>query len=249
MSSIPEQAAPTELTVDALARAAGVPVRTIREYQALGLLPPPRREGRVGIYAASHIARLRLIQRLQERGYSLAAIRDLLSAWRDGADLGDVLGLAPDQLVHVDEPGTPATIEQLTALLPTLVPDHFDALVDVGIVERCGADRYCVPSPSLLQLACDLLNVGYEPSLVLAFFQSMRTSVDAVVDAALTTLAQRPIDADTSDLLAVAQRGRGLLSHGLGRLTVHTLGRRLGVEDEESAAQAIGQLLDPKVSS
>ena len=247
--SIQEPAPTTELTIDDIAQLVGTPVRTIREYQALGLLPPPRRKGRVGMYAHSHVARLRLIQRLQERGYSLAAIRDLLSAWRDGADLADVLELAPDQLVHVDEPGAPATIEQLTALLPTLVPLHLDELVDVGVVERCGADRYCVPSPSLLQLACDLLNVGYEPALVLAFFQSMRASVDAVVDAALTTLAQRPIDADTNDLLAVAQRGRGLLSHGIGRLTVHTLGRRLGVDDEDGVQQAIGQLLDPEPNS
>lgn len=236
-----------ELTIDDLARSVGMPVRTIREHQAVGLLPAPRRKGRVGIYTQSHLARLRLIQRLQERGYSLAAIGDLLSAWREGDDLADVLGLAPDQLVHVDEPGTPATIEQLTAALPALARDHLDALVETGVVEHCGPDRYCVPSPSLLQLVSDLMSVGYEPVVVLAFLQSLRSSVDAIVDAALTTLAQRPSDADPGDLLAVAQRGRGLLSHGIGRLTVHTLGRRLGVEDEDGVRRAIGQLLDPEV--
>jgi DNA-binding transcriptional MerR regulator len=249
VSSAKEKAPAAELTIDELAQSVAMPVRTIREYQAVGLLPAPRRKGRVGIYAPSHVARLRLIQRLQERGYSLAAIGDLLSAWRDGADLAEILGLAPDQLVHVDEPGAPATIEQLTMLLPALVPDELDALIAAGVVERCGVDRYCIPSPSLLQLCCDLLNVGYEPGVVLAFFSHMRESVEAVVDAAITALAQRPADAITSELLAVAQRGRGLLSHGMGRLTVHTLGRRLGVEDEVDVSRALSQLLDPKASS
>ena len=110
------------LSIDELAQRTNVPVRTIREYQTIGLLPQPRRRGRVGVYGEHHVARLALIDRLQQRGYSLAGIRDLLSAWRDGADLGELLGLQPDQLVHVDEPGAPATIDQLASLLPALVP-------------------------------------------------------------------------------------------------------------------------------
>ena len=37
----------------------------------------------------------------------LAGISDLLGRWSARADLGEVLGLEPDQLVHVDEPGRP----------------------------------------------------------------------------------------------------------------------------------------------
>ena len=53
-----------------------VPVRTIREYQTMGVLPPPERRGRVGLYRTTHVARLELIARLQVRGYSLAGIRE-----------------------------------------------------------------------------------------------------------------------------------------------------------------------------
>ena len=67
-----------------------------------------------------------LIARLRQRGYSLAGIGDLLGNWSAGADLGEVLGLEPDQLVHVDEPGAPATLDQLHALLPAMIPDHLD---------------------------------------------------------------------------------------------------------------------------
>ena len=54
----------------------GVPTRTVREHRTLGLIEPPRKEGRVGRYDEAHRQRLELIARLQERGYSLAAIRD-----------------------------------------------------------------------------------------------------------------------------------------------------------------------------
>src|SRR6266540_4593263 len=65
-------------TIDELAAAAGLPSRTVRHYQSEGVLPSPRREGRVAVYAASHLERLQLIGRLQDRGLRLDAIRDVL---------------------------------------------------------------------------------------------------------------------------------------------------------------------------
>ena len=232
-----------ELTVDELATRAGLPVRTIREYQTMGLLPSPERRGRVGIYRGAHLARLELVGRLQARGYSLASIRDLLGAWRDGADLGEVLGLAPDQLVHLDEPGVPATLDQLATLLPQLVPDRLDDLVATGAVEACGPERYCIPSPSLLQLAVDARGAGYSPGQVLALLQTIGQAAGTVADATIALLGDPPPDADRDRLLALAERGRGLLAHGTGRLTVHTIGRRLGVTDEDSVATVLRRRL------
>jgi DNA-binding transcriptional MerR regulator len=232
----------TELTVDALARVAEVPVRTIREYQALGLLPSPERRGRVGIYRRTHVERLQLIGRLQQRGYSLAGIGDLLASWRDGADLGEVLGLHPDQLVHLDEPGTPATIEQLTRLLPDLLPARIDDLLAVGVLEACGPDRWCVPSPSLLQLTVDLLAAAYPPDRVIAMLHTIREATGVIADAAVDLLSDRPSDLDDDRLTAIAARGRGLLAHGTGRLTIHTIGRRLGIDDHADAPNALRRL-------
>jgi DNA-binding transcriptional MerR regulator len=232
---------PAEWTVDDLAQRAGLPVRTIREYQTLGVLPAPRRRGRVGIYGPSHLVRLELIGRLQTRGYALAGIRDLLGAWRDGADLGEILGLAPDQLVHLDEPGVPATLEQLTKVLPSLVPDRLDDLLATGAVEACGPDRYCIPSPSLLQLAVDAVAAGYTAAQVLAMLHTIGRAAAAVADATIALLGDPPPDAHRDRLVALAERGRGLLAHGTGRLTVHTIGRRLGVTDEASVAGALRQ--------
>jgi DNA-binding transcriptional MerR regulator len=235
---------PDEWTIDELAQRAATPVRTIREYQTMGLLPPPEKRGRVGIYRPSHLTRLVLVARLAERGYSLAGIRDLLSAWRDGADLGEVLGLAPDQLVHVDEPGAPATRDQLTRALPGLVPDRFEELLASGVVEACGPDRYCVPSPSLLQLIADSLAAGYAPERVLELIGVVGRASAAIADATVAIMSEPPEGADPEQLVAFAARGRGLLAHGMGRLTVHALGRRLGITDEASVPGAIRSLVE-----
>lgn len=216
-----------ELTVDALASRAGLPTRTIREYQTMGLLAPPERRGRVGIYRGTHLRRLELIGRLQERGYSLAGIRDLLASWRDGHDLSDILGLGPDELVHIDEPGAPVSLDQLAAVIPKLVPDRLDDLLRVGLVDQCGPDRYCVPSPSLLQLAADALSAGYRPSDVLRLLTAVHDAATTVATAAAGLLGRPPAAVGDDELAQLAARGRGLLAHGTGRMAIYELGRRL----------------------
>lgn len=241
-SGRPQEPDELALTVDELAQRAEMPVRTIREYQTLGLLPPPERRGRIGIYGRTHITRLELIGRLQRRGYSLAGIGDLLTSWRDGADLGEVLGVAADQLVHLDEPGAPASLHQLTRLLPELVPGRLDDLLAAGVVEACAPDRYCIPSPSLLQLTIDLLGARYPTDRVL---ELLRTVHDAAASVAATTvdlLRAPPDDLDPDVFVALATRCRGLLAHGTGRLTIHTIGRLLGVDDEADTPTALRRL-------
>ena len=242
-SAPPNDQAPPAWIVDELAQQSGVPVRTIREYQTLGLLHPPRRAGRIGLYDTSHLRRLQLIGRLQDRGYSLAGIRDLLGAWRDGAALTDILGLEPDQLVHVDEPGAPATLAQLTDLLPALVPDRLDDLLATGIVDACGPDRYCVPSPSLLQLTVDALAAGIDADDVLALLGTFRSAADAVSDAVLASVARLPARADAGAVDALIGRGRGLLAHGLGRLTLHRIGHSVGVTETDTPADVTRRII------
>jgi len=233
-----------ELTVDELARLAELPVRTIQEYKTLGIVPAPRRQGRVGLYGTSHLRRLELIARLRERGYSLAGIGDLLGNWSAGADLGEVLGLEPDQLVHVDEPGAPATLDQLSALLPAMIPTHLDALVDTGVIERCQPDRYCVPSPSLLQLAIESQAAGLAPDDVIALLGAIQRAADTVADEVLHQIERLPTDTATDAATALLQRGRGLLAHGVGRLTLHRIGQRLGISNEADLDPVLHRIIE-----
>ena len=243
VTDIAPGSAGSEWTIDELARVAGLPVRTIQEYRTLGIIPAPRRQGRLGLYATSHLRRLELIARLRARGYSLAGIGDLLGNWSSGADLGEVLGLEPDQLVHVDEPGAPATLAQLTSLLPTMVPEHLAPLVTTGVVEHCGPDRFCVPSPSLLQLAIESEAAGLTPDDVLNLLGAVKRAADTVADEVVDQLERLPA-ATAATTTAFLQRGRGLLAHGLGRLTLYRVGRRLGVDHETNLDSAIRHTLE-----
>ena len=76
-----------EFDVATLAQRSGLTVDTIRYYQGLGLLDPPRREGRSAVYDSAHLERLARIRTLAERGFSLKALGSLLEA-----------GLQPKQL-------------------------------------------------------------------------------------------------------------------------------------------------------
>ena len=98
---------PGLLTVDALARRAGTTTRTVRAYQTKGLLPAPRKIGRVAYYGPEHLARLQLIERLLTRGFLLSAIGDLLRASEQGSGLAGVLGHPALQRLHSDAPPAP----------------------------------------------------------------------------------------------------------------------------------------------
>jgi len=234
--------APREWSIDELAGQVGLPVRTLREYQSIGILPAPRREGRIGRYGASHLRRLQLIARLRHRGYSLAGIGDLLANWSAGADLAEVLGLEPDQLVHIDEPGAPATLDQLHALLPAMIPEHLADLEATGVIERCRPECFCIPSPSLLQLAIDAQDAGLRPNDVLALLGAIRRAAETVADEVADQIGQLPAGSDPQSTAAFLQRGRGLLAHGVGRLTLHRIGQRLGVNDEVDLTPTIQRI-------
>ena len=137
------------LTVDDLARIAELPVRTIREYQTLRLLPPPRRAGRIGLYGTEHRERLQLIGRLQQRGYSLAGIKDLLEAWDSGANLPSLLGMDIGAGA-LDETPLRLTRRQLSARLPGLTSTSLERARTVALVQPDGPNHYLVRSPALL---------------------------------------------------------------------------------------------------
>ncbi len=68
-----------------LADLADVSPRTIRYYVAQGLLPPPGQVGPGAHYTDGHLARLRLIRRLQREHLPLAEIRTRLAGLDDDA--------------------------------------------------------------------------------------------------------------------------------------------------------------------
>jgi DNA-binding transcriptional MerR regulator len=86
-----------ELTIDELAQRSGMTGRNIRQWQTYGLIPPPERRGRVGIYTEDHLARINRIKELRGQGFPLDLIRRVLET--PGMDVeADVRHLAAGAL-------------------------------------------------------------------------------------------------------------------------------------------------------
>lgn len=83
--------------VEELAAEAGISVELLRSYQSRGLLPPPRHEGRVALYGPRHLARLRLISDLKQKGYSLKMVAAALTQERPPTEGGEAE--APEELL------------------------------------------------------------------------------------------------------------------------------------------------------
>jgi len=66
------------MTLTELSEVSGCPARTIRFYIAQGVLDGPDKAGRAAAYGPEHLSRLERIRRLQDEGYTLAAIRGVL---------------------------------------------------------------------------------------------------------------------------------------------------------------------------
>jgi DNA-binding transcriptional MerR regulator len=169
----------TAYTVDALAREAGLTVRNVRAYQERGILPPPRRVGRTGYYGPAHLDRLRAVSSLLERGYSLAAIADLLRTVEAGGDVADLLGLE----AALRRPWS----DESPAHLPAeAVEEAFgadaaaiDRAVALGLLEPEG-DGYRVPSPRLLASGAELVAVGVPLAAVLDVAEALRLDAEAI---------------------------------------------------------------------
>jgi DNA-binding transcriptional MerR regulator len=206
------ESALTEYRVAELARAADTTVRNVRVYQDRGLLPPPRRLGRIGLYNEAHLARLRLIGRLLARGYTFATIGELFGAWSRGQDLADTLGLRealtapwnqeePVRLTHREVArrfGLPfsATAVARAAELGMLVPE---------------GTTYLIPSPSLFDAGAELAAAGVPLDVVLdlaaALQEDMARVAQRFISLMLTHVAETEDDHLTEPLSPdVAQR-------------------------------------------
>lgn len=171
----------TDYRIDDLAREAGTTVRNVRVYQDRGLLAPPRKQGRTGWYSEAHLARLRLIGRLLDRGYTFATIGELLSAWQRGWKVEDVLGLED----AVSQPWTDERPERMTL---TELRRMFGKQATPGAVKRaCQAGLlelegkgFVVPSPALLAAGRDLVAAGIPLPVVLDLAEALQGDMAVV---------------------------------------------------------------------
>ncbi|MGP8301274.1 MerR family transcriptional regulator [Streptomyces inhibens] len=179
-----------------LAEEAGITVRTLRFYRERKLIPPPRREGRIAWYDEHHLARLRTIGALLERGHTLGGIAELLSAFESGRDVGELLGLR--------NPFVPPWSEETPVrLTPEELADHFSeditaenltASLDIGYLAVDG-DEFVHISRRLLDASTELVHKGIPLAAVLEAGRRVRAHADALADI-FTTLIRTHVLAD-----------------------------------------------------
>ncbi|MCB5178279.1 MerR family transcriptional regulator [Streptomyces sp. SMC 277] len=165
-----------------MARAAGVKVRNLRYYQQRGLLPPPRREGRIAWYSDDHLARLRLIDDLLGRGYTVNGIAELLQAWTDGGGLAQLLGLEREMTrdwVPQEEPVTMSLAELRALFGPAGSAEDTRRAAELGYVHVDG-DKVTHRSRRLLAATVTLVRQGVPLAEVLetgAFVQEQAAQI------------------------------------------------------------------------
>lgn len=213
-----------EYRIEDLAHRSGATVRTIRAYQDRGLLPRPQRRGRSNVYGDGHLARLRRIADLLDRGYTLASIKELLEAWDSGRGLGGVLGL----VAEVDGPWTD---ERAARISRAELDERFggapddDAVADalaLGVLERVPDhdDEFLVPSPQELAVAVELHGAGVPLKAISGHLWELRGQVEHIASRFLEFTTEHvfaqclehtpPTDAEAAEAAALVRRLRPL---------------------------------------
>lgn len=170
--------------IEDLSRLSGTTVRTIRAYTDRGLLPRPDRSGRANVYDDAHLARLRQIADLLERGYTLASIKELLAAWDAGTGLGGVLGL-------VGEVDRPWSDERPARISLDELTEAFGGVTDLTAVQEAlqpgglepvpgEPEEFLVPSPQELAVAVELHTAGVPLSAITGHLREVRIQVEHI---------------------------------------------------------------------
>lgn len=174
-----------ELTIEQLAATTGMTVRNIRAHITRGLLQPPRLRGRIGFYGEDHVHRLRLITRLQEQGFNLAAIARLIEGVPD-----------PDLTVELyqramgpwlAEPAVEMTVTELAQMFGEQ-PDRgrLNRLRRAGVVEVIDDDRVRVLNPALIRVGARCLELGFDTDALLRVLSALVSHSRAIADELVT---------------------------------------------------------------
>jgi DNA-binding transcriptional MerR regulator len=236
-----------QMTIDQLAAAAGMTVRNVRAYAGRGLIPPPRLVGRTGYYGSEHASRLRLIRDLLRRGYTLAAVENVL-ARQSSATAGhalDLLSTLEDPLGGPEEPEE-MTVEALLRL-GGVEDDHelVDRLVEMGLVDRVDDDRVLLLRPFVVRAGAKAMALGLDRVSVLELLpllgENLRVIAQRFVDEFRSQMWNPFVDADLPEerwpemletiraLLPVASQAvLAVFRDELDRVIEEALGEELG---------------------
>jgi DNA-binding transcriptional MerR regulator len=210
-------AASGEYRIDDLARLAGTTTRNIRVYRDRGLLPPPLRVGRIALFNDTHLTRLRLITSMLDRGYNIAHVREMLSAWEEGKNLGDVLGLET-AIVGTWTTEKAETMPLVDAQRLVDDPPAFERLVALQVI-RVDGDQATVTRPKLIEAFNEIKGYGVKLEKLVDLHEQILPEIDKISDLLVRAGAEHvvdkikpgqalPADAEIAELITMLVRFR-----------------------------------------
>jgi Cu(I)-responsive transcriptional regulator len=114
------------MNIGEAAAASGLPAKTIRYYEEIGLVVPRRASNGYRDYGPDHVQFLGFVARARGLGFSVEDCRALLALWRDRRRASaEVRRLAEEQLAQIDR-----KLAELAGMRRTLA----------HLVERCHGD-------------------------------------------------------------------------------------------------------------
>ncbi|MBG0854637.1 MerR family transcriptional regulator [Streptomyces spinoverrucosus] len=190
-----------EYRMEELARLAGITVRTLRFYRERKLIPPPRREGRIAWYDDHHLARLRTIAALLERGHTLTGIAELAEAFDHGRGVADLLGVG----APTEEEPVRLTPEELAARFEgEVTPENLAAAMELGYLGTDG-DEIVHISRRLLDVSSALVREGIPLAEVIRAGKEVRSHADALAELFADLVLRHASESDLPRLRPLAR--------------------------------------------
>ena len=115
------------MNIGDVARQSGVPPKTIRYYEDIGLIRPNRSENGYRAFTENHVHKLAFLGRARALGFTIEDCRTLLALYEDeNRESVQVKAVAEEHLRQIEE-----KIEKLQSMRTTLT----------DLVEKCAGDH------------------------------------------------------------------------------------------------------------
>jgi DNA-binding transcriptional MerR regulator len=243
-------AASGEYRIEELARIAGTTIRNIRVYRDRGLLHPPLRVGRIALFNDTHLTRLRLITSLLDRGYNISHVHEMLSAWEQGKNVGDMLGL---ESAIAGSWATEKPERMSIADATRLVDDDtgFERMVGLGLI-RLEEGEAVIVRPRLIEAFNDIRQYGVANGKLIDLHEQTAPLIDQIsailVQAGIEEVVDRikpgaalPPDTEVAELITMLVRFR--------TQAVSAVSTTLAFSIESTIESAIGQILGDLIAT
>lgn len=238
-----------EYRIEDLARLAGTTTRNIRVYRDRGLLPPPLRVGRIALFNDTHLTRLRLITSMLDRGYNIAHVREMLSAWEEGKNLGDVLGLETAIVgTWTSEKSQTMPVAEAQRLIND--PKAFDRLVNLQVIHVDDAQA-TITRPKLIEAFNEVRGYGMSMDTLVDLHENISPLIDKISEMLVRAGAEHvsdrikpgealPADTEIAELITMLVRFR---TQAVSSVTA-TLASSIETTIESLVSQILGEYLE-----